>query len=134
MNPSVEKHEKSSYMRRPSYQAYEILRFAFTIAPILAGLDKFFNFLTVWEQYLSHSFDVFDNPARTMLSVGAVEIFAGIFVWFKPRVFAYVIALWLLGIIINLLILGKYYDIVLRDVVLFLGAVALARLSQEYAP
>ncbi len=66
-----------------------------------------------------------------MLVVGAIEIIAGIGVLLKPQVFAYVVALWLLGIIINLLLLGQFYDIALRDFGLLLGALALGRLSQS---
>lgn len=123
---------KECCLHKPSYQAFQILRFAFTVAPILAGLDKFFNFLTNWEQYLSAPFNVFGNPLTTMMVVGVVEIIAGILVWFKPRIFAYVVSLWLLAIIVNLLIIGNFYDIALRDLGLLLGSLALARLSQEY--
>lgn len=126
------KLEKECCLHKPSYQAYQILRFAFTVAPILAGLDKFFNLLTHWEQYLSSPFNVFGNPHTTMMVVGAIEIIAGILVWVKPRIFAYVVSLWLLSIIINLLILGNFYDIALRDLGLLLGSLALARLSLEY--
>ncbi|MFC2049195.1 hypothetical protein ACFLR2_00785 [Chlamydiota bacterium] len=125
-----EKNEKCG--REPSYQAFQILRFAFTIAPILAGLDKFFNFLTNWTQYLSSPFDVFGAPHTTMMVVGVIEIIAGILVWVKPKIFAYVVAAWLLAIIINLLILGRFYDVALRDLGLLLGALALARLSVQY--
>src|SRR2546423_12351542 len=104
------KFQKETY-KKPSYQAYQILHIAFTIAPILAGLDKFFNFLTIWEQYLSSPFNVFGNPSTAMMVVGVIEIIAGIGVWFKPKIFSYVVALWLLGIIINLLVLQNYYDI-----------------------
>ncbi len=121
-----------SYCREPSYQAYQLLRFVFTVAPILFGLDKFFNFMTNWEQYLSSPFNVFGNPHTTMLVVGVIEIIAGIGVWLKPKIFAYIVALWLLAIIINLLFLQHYYDVALRDVGLLFGALALGRLSQTY--
>ena len=124
--------QRDNLHKKPSYQAYQILHFAFTIAPILAGADKFFNFLTHWEQYLSAPFNVFGNPHTTMLVVGVIEIIAGIGVWFKPKIFAYIVALWLLGIIVNLLILNSFYDIALRDFGLLLGALALARLSTKY--
>lgn len=116
----------------PSYQAYTILRFAFTIAPILAGLDKFFNFLTDWTQYLAEPFNVFGDAYATMMVVGVIEIIVGILVWIKPRIFAYVVAIWMLAIIINLLMLSGFYDIALRDFGLMLSALALGRLSQEY--
>lgn len=128
VNGSVQKEE--CCIKNPNYQAYQILRVAFTIAPILAGLDKFFNFLTQWQQYLSAPFNVLGDSPTTMLVVGVIEIIAGIGIWLKPKIFAYIVALWLLFIIINLLILGNFYDIALRDLGLLLGALALARLSQ----
>lgn len=119
-------------LKKPSYQAYQLLHIAFTIAPIVAGLDKFFNFLTRWDQYLAGPFDVFGNPSTTMMVVGIIEIIAGIGVWIKPKIFSYVVALWLLGIILNLLVLQNFYDIALRDLGLLLGALALGRLSVNY--
>lgn len=118
----------------PSLQAYWLLHVAYTIAPIVAGLDKlFFNYLTNWSQYLSSAFTIIGTSHTTMMIVGAIEIIAGIGVWVKPKIFSYVVALWLLAIIINLLILGKFYDIALRDLGLLLGALALGRLSCQYA-
>ena len=67
-----------------------------------------------------------------MLIVGMIEIAAGIIVAFKPRIGAYIVALWLAGIIVNLMLIPGYYDIALRDFGLFLGALALGRLSAEY--
>lgn len=125
--------EKEACCKEPCYQAYQILRFTFTIAPILAGLDKFFNLLTHWEQYLSAPFNVFGDSHMTMMVVGAIEIIAGIGVWFKPQIFAYIVALWLLGIIINLLLLHNFYDVALRDLGLLLSALALARLSHKHS-
>ncbi|HET6568765.1 MAG TPA: hypothetical protein VFG50_12430 [Rhodothermales bacterium] len=119
---------------RPARQAYQILHIAFIIAPIIAGLDKFFNILVDWSQYLAPFIGDIISPAIFMSIVGVVEIVAGIGVAVKPRIFSYVVAAWLLGIIINLLILGDYYDIALRDLGLFLGALALARLSGVYGP
>lgn len=123
---------KENLWNKYSYQAYLILLFAFTVAPILAGLDKFVNLMTNWEQYLSPHFNLLRNAHLTMVVVGIVEIIAGVGVWLKPKVFSYVVAIWLLGIIINLLLLGHFYDIALRDLGLFLGALALGRLSQKY--
>ena len=119
----------------PAYQAFWILRFGFTVAPILAGLDKFLHLLVNWDQYLP---GVVANaspvpPHTLMLGVGVIEIVAGIGVWLKPRIFAYVVAGWLAVIIINLLLIPGYFDIALRDFGLLLGALALARLSQQYA-
>jgi uncharacterized membrane protein YphA (DoxX/SURF4 family) len=118
----------------PSYQAYKILHLAFVVAPIVAGLDKFFHLLVNWDQYLPQSINnlVGGHGHELMIAVGVIEIVAGIGVAFKPKVFAYVIAAWLLLIIINLLMIPGYYDIALRDFGLLLGALALARLSHEF--
>ena len=118
----------------PSYQAYQILRLGFTVAPILAGADKFLHLLTDWDKYLAPSVNAMMGGygRQFMLAVGVIEIVAGIGAFFKPRIFGYVLAAWLLGIIVNLLMLGSYYDIALRDLGLCLGALALARLSAEY--
>lgn len=116
---------------KSSYQAYQILHIAFTVAPIVAGLDKFFYYLTNWQQYLAPSFNILGNAHTTMLVVGIIEIIVGIGVWVKPKIFSYVVALWLLGIIVNLLALHNFYDIALRDFGLLLGALALSRLSSK---
>jgi hypothetical protein len=116
------------------YQAYQILHVAFVVAPTIAGLDKFFHVLVNWDQYLA------PQLARVlpmsghgfMLLVGVVELVAGLLVALKPRVGAYVVAAWLAGIIVNLLILGSFFDVALRDLGLLLGAVALGRLSEVY--
>jgi hypothetical protein len=113
-------------------QAFQILRIGFTVAPILAGLDKFFDVLVDWDKYLSPMANnvLGGHGHQFMLVVGVIEIIAGIGVFLKPRVFAYVVAAWLLGIILNLLSIPGYYDIALRDLGLLLGALALGRLSQ----
>src|SRR5213075_485272 len=100
------------------------------VAPIVAGVDKFFHLLTNWDKYLSPRFaDLLPfAPHSLMLVIGGVEIFAGLIVAFAPRIGAYVVALWLVGIIVNLLALGAYYDVALRDLGLCLGAIALGRL------
>ena len=119
----------------PAYQAYWILKFAFTVAPIVAGLDKFFGLLVNWNQYLPAFVNrmVGGQGQSLMYLVGVIEIIAGLGVWFKPRIFAYVVAAWLLLIIANLLMIPGYFDIALRDLGLALGALALGRLSQEYS-
>jgi hypothetical protein len=118
----------------PSYQAYQILHLAFTVAPIVAGLDKFFNLLVNWEQYLPPFVNNLTggHGHELMLAVGVIEIVAGLGVWFKPKVFAYVVLAWLLLIVINLLMIPGYFDIALRDFGLSLAALALARLSNEF--
>jgi uncharacterized membrane protein YphA (DoxX/SURF4 family) len=131
-------HETSMSARSlrtdPAYQAFTLLRIAFTVAPIAFGLDKFFNGMVDWEKYLApwinrlmpgtgHSF---------MLFVGVVEIVAGLVVALKPRYGAYLVAAWLAGIVVNLLTYSGYYDIALRDFGLLLGALTLGRLAVRY--
>jgi len=116
----------------PAYQAYQILHIAFIVAPIVAGVDKFLGILTDWTQYLAPMFANAFGAGAFMVVVGVIEIVAGIGVALKPRIFAYVVAAWLVGIIFNLLILGDYYDVALRDLGLALGALALGRLSMVY--
>ena len=120
----------------PAYQAFVIMRVAFTVAPILFGLDKFFNVMVDWEQYLAPWInDIVPGSASTAMHlVGAVEIVAGIFVFIKPRYGAYVVAAWLAGIILDLLTYSGYYDIALRDFGLMLAALTLARLASVYDP
>ena len=119
----------------PGYQAYQILHFGFTVAPIVAGLDKFFGLLVDLDQYLPSFVNnmVGGQGHALMYVVGLIEIVAGLGVWFKPRIFAYVVAAWLLLIIANLLLIPGYYDVALRDLGLALGALALGRLSQQYS-
>jgi len=119
----------------PGYQAYRILRFGFTVAPIVAGLDKFFGLLVNWDQYLPSLVNnmVGGHGHSLMYGVGVIEIIAGIGVWFKPRIFAYVVAAWLFLIIADLLLIPGHFDVALRDLGLALGALALGRLSHEYS-
>jgi hypothetical protein len=118
----------------PAYQAHQILHVAFVVAPVVAGLDKFFNLLVNWEQYLPSFVNkmVGGHGHELMLVAGVVEIIAGLGVWFKPKFFAYVVSAWLLMIVVNLLMIPGYYDIALRDFGLALGALALGRLSQKF--
>lgn len=116
-----------------SRQAYQILKFGFTVAPILAGLDKFTNLLTNWSQYLSPIIAHIIPANIFMPIVGVVEIGAGILVAVKPRIAAYIVSLWLILIIVNLLMIPGYFDVALRDLGLALGALALGRLSEEFA-
>lgn len=118
----------------PRYQAYSLLRLAFTVAPIAFGLDKFFNVLVDWPIYLAPWInDIAPGSGQDfMYVVGAVEILAGISVALKPRYGAYVVAGWLAGIIITLLTYSGYYDIALRDFGLLLAALTLGRLASVY--
>jgi hypothetical protein len=119
----------------PGYQAFQILRTGFTVAPIVAGLDKFFHLLVNWDQYLPGFVNNLTggHGHELMLAVGVIEIVAGLGVAFKPRLFAYVVSAWLLLIVVNLLMIPGYFDVALRDFGLSLAALALARLSKEYA-
>jgi hypothetical protein len=112
------------------------LRVAFAAAPILFGLDKFFDVMVNWEIYLAPWINdiVPGNAAEAMYAVGVIEVIAGIAVALKPRYGAYLVAAWLGGIIVNLLTLSGYYDIALRDFGLLLGALTLARLASRYDP
>ena len=117
-----------------SYQAYRLLQLGFVVAPILAGLDKFFHVLVDWDKYLPGVVNtaVGGYGHQLMMAVGVIEIVAGIGVALKPRIFAYVVALWLAAIIVNLLMIPGYFDVALRDVGLMIGALALGRLSHDF--
>lgn len=128
----------------PAFQAYLILRAAFVAAPILFGLDKFFNWMTPWSKYLWVGI-VHHLPwsaQHIMDIVGVVEITAGLLVLLVPRLAPYVVAAWLAGIVTDLVIQSisigghtrVFWDIALRDFGLMLAAIALARLAAVYAP
>lgn len=120
--------------RRAARQAFLLLRTVFTVAPVLFGLDKFVEVLTDWERYLAPQInDLIPGSAhQAMLVVGVVEIVAGILVAVLPRIGGYVVAAWLAGIIVNLLLIGDYYDVALRDFGLLVAALALARLATTF--
>lgn len=119
----------------PAHQAFRTLRFAFTVAPIVMGLDKFFNLLVNWPHYLATPISQIlpVSPAMFMQAVGVVEIIAGLIVAFYPIVGGWVMATWLWAIILNLVLLPGHYDVAVRDFGLSLGAVALARLAAAFA-
>jgi len=110
---------------------YWLLRIVFGAVPIVAGLDKFTNLLTNWEQYLS-PFASRLVPATTFMHVvGLVEIAAGVLVLSKlTRIGAYVVALWLCAIALNLLTTGHFFDVAVRDLVMASGAFTLAKLAE----
>ena len=120
--------------RDPRYQAFALLRLAFTVAPIAFGLDKFFNVLVHWPNYLAPWInDIAPGSGQDfMYLVGGIEILEGLLVAIKPRYGAYVVAAWLGGIIVDLLTYSGFYDIALRDFGLFLAAMALWRLAAVY--
>ncbi|WP_372789784.1 hypothetical protein [Paraconexibacter sp.] len=122
--------------RDPRYQAFALMRLAFTIAPIAFGIDKFANVLVDWPTYLAPWInDIAPGTGQEfMYFVGVTEIIAGLAVALKPRYGAYVVAAWLAGIVINLLTYSGFYDIALRDFGLMLAAVTLGRLASVYDP
>ena len=126
-------------LKDPAYQAYKLLHVGFTVAPLVAGLDKFFDVLVNWDAYLAPVAQrvLAGHGHAFMHVVGVVEIIAGIGLALRPRVFSYVVAAWLLGIIVNLLLIPPsnplpHYDVALRDLGLLLGALALGRLSERF--
>jgi uncharacterized membrane protein YphA (DoxX/SURF4 family) len=140
LDPPADAEFPSTFSERlkgdPAYQAFLLLRIAFTVAPIAFGLDKFFNVLVDWNVYLAPWInDIVPGTASTAMHlVGVVEIVAGIVVALKPRYGAYLVSAWLGGIIVDLLTYSGYYDIALRDFGLMLGALTLARLASKYDP
>ena len=120
----------------PGAQAFMLLRIAFTVAPILFGIDKFAEVLNDnWTAYLATEYnDIIPGSAETaMYIVGVVEILAGLIVFVVPRFGGLLVAGWLAGIIVSLLLVGGYGDIALRDFGLLIGALALSRLASAYS-
>src|SRR5579875_1475842 len=134
----------SENLSDPAYQAYLVLRTTFVVAPILFGVDKFFNWMTFWPKYLWVGFPHFlsVSPQSFMYGVGVIEIVAGLGVLVLPRLAPYVVAGWLGGIITNEIIksiaigghTAVFWDIALRDFGLMIAALALARLAAKFAP
>jgi hypothetical protein len=120
----------------PAHQAYAVLRTAFVVAPIVFGLDKFPNLLVQWDHYLAPvlSRPLPVTPHQAMYAVGVIEVVAGLVVAFHPRLGAIVVAGWLGGIIVDLLLIPGFYDVALRDFGLLLAAVALQRLATRFDP
>jgi hypothetical protein len=127
-----------SRRKDPAFQVYTLLRIGFVVAPILFGLDKFFNWTVDWTQYLAPWInDIVPGSAQDfMYFVGGVEIAAGLLVLVAPWIGGFVVAAWLGGIVVNLLTVNppEYYDIALRDFGLFLAALALGRLALAFRP
>lgn len=133
---SHDMHDVAAITRaEPAHQAYLALWITFIVAPLLFGLDKFAGVLTAnWEGYLAPWINdiVPGSASDAMLMVGGIEILAALLVAFAPRVGGYVVAVWLAAIIVNLVSMGEFYDIALRDLGLLVGAVAMARLATTY--
>jgi hypothetical protein len=126
---AVPYQSRGQHLASPQHQAFLLLRTAFTVAPVVFGIDKFFGLLTDWDRYLAPAVDglVPGTAHQMMLVVGLVEIVAGILVAVRPRIGGYVVAAWLAGIIGNLLLVPGFYDVALRDFGLLLAALALSR-------
>lgn len=124
--------EKTTRQADSVQNAFQVLRLGFTVAPILFGLDKFFNVMTDWTGFLPEFVTDTVSGTAVMAVVGVVEIAAGVGVWLRPRIFAYVVAAWLGLIIVTLLIAGGFLDVALRDLGLLLGAVALGQLAVDH--
>ncbi|HWV27288.1 MAG TPA: hypothetical protein VNZ66_08695 [Aeromicrobium sp.] len=118
---------------RGADEAFLLLRTVFTVAPILFGIDKFAQVLSDWDFYLAPWInDIVPGDAHdAMMIIGVIEIVAGVLVAVAPRIGGYVVALWLAGIIVDLVTLGDFYDVALRDFGLLVGALALARLAAD---
>ena len=137
MHPPVTSQLSTTWDRalhEPAYSAYVLLHIGYVVLPLWMGLDKFFNGLTDWPHYLAPWIvNLLPFSAQTaMYVVGVVEVVAAILVAIKPRYASYVVALWLGGIILNLLTYSGFYDVALRDFGLLVGALALARLAWAY--
>lgn len=120
----------------PAFQVFWALRIGFTALPILMGADKFAHVLTNWDHYYAPRLNWLLPGSMTvhqaMYVVGIIEIVAGLVVLALPRIGSFVVAAWLVGIMIDLLALGHYGDVALRDFGLFLAALALARLAHAF--
>lgn len=114
-------------------RAFFLLRTVFTVAPILFGLDKFAQVMTDWDMYLAPWINgiIPGDAHQAMLLIGVIEIVAGVIVAVAPRFGALIVAAWLAGIIVNLVSMGAFYDVALRDFGLLVGALALAALAWD---
>ena len=121
-------------LANPAFQAFTLLRIGFTVAPIVFGIDKFLDWLVDWRIYLAPEINdlVPGNAHQALLAVGVIEIVAGLVVAVRPKFGGYLVAAWLTGIIISLLLQADFYDIALRDFGLLLGALTLARLATAF--
>jgi uncharacterized membrane protein YphA (DoxX/SURF4 family) len=130
-SPSATAPATTAAPDRGAREAFLLLRTVFTVAPVVFGLDKFTNLMTDWTQYLAPWIDglVPGTAQQAMYAVGVVEVLAGLLVAVRPRWGAPVVALWLAGIIVNLVTLGEYWDVALRDFGLLVAALALWRLA-----
>jgi uncharacterized membrane protein YphA (DoxX/SURF4 family) len=130
MNGTAESKEVAE--RKLVESVWWTLRMSFGLVPFLAGLDKFFNLLTFWPKYVAPSIAsaLPISPQHFMYVAGIIEIVAGLAMLLSPwtKTFGYVIAAWLAGIALNLIV-GGVYDVAVRDLVMAVGAISLARLT-----
>ena len=131
LHPTSAGHSARAQVGDPAFQAFTLLRIGFTVAPILFGLDKFLDWMVDWRIYLAPELDdlIPGSAHQAMIAIGVIEIVAGLVVALRPKWGGYLVAAWLAGIIVNLLVLGDFYDVALRDFGLLLGALTLARLA-----
>ncbi|AIY02718.1 hypothetical protein ART_3119 [Arthrobacter sp. PAMC 25486] len=127
-------HALSRAKADPTYGAFLLLWLGFIAIPLIMGLDKFFNVLTTWENYLAPWIENISpfSAHGTMIVIGIVEVIAAILMVLRPRYAAWVVSIWLLGIVVNLLTYSGFYDVALRDFGLMVAAVALALLARTY--
>lgn len=118
----------------PVYGAFVLLWLGFIAIPLIMGLDKFFNVLTNWENYLAPWIENLSpfSAQGTMMAIGVVEVIAAIAMIVRPRYAAWIVSLWLAGIVINLLTYSGFYDVALRDFGLMVAAIALGLLARGY--
>ena len=117
-----------------TYKVQKVLKYTYGLVPIVAGLDKFTNLLTDWEDYLSASVvNLLPFSAGTFMAiVGIIEIAAGVLVLVRPRIGGYTVMAWLIAIALSLILGGHYFDVAVRDLVMAIGAFALAKLSSVF--
>lgn len=132
--PAGEGVARAGRLDDPAFQGYALLRVGFAVAPILFGLDKFLDWLVDWRIYLAPEVNdlIPGNAHQAMLAIGVIEIVAGLVVAVRPKFGGYLVAAWLGGIIVNLLVQADFYDVALRDFGLLIAALALARLATAF--
>jgi uncharacterized membrane protein HdeD (DUF308 family) len=124
-------NETKTYFMATVKQLSQTLKVTFGIVPIVAGLDKFTNLLTHWSDYLGNNKSMLPmDPETFMKVVGVIEIIAGIIVFTRTVVGAYIVMIWLICIAIQLLVGGHYFDVAVRDLVMAVGAYTLAQLAR----
>ena len=126
---------ENTLTKQSLYPTITLMKFTFGLVPIVAGLDKFTDLLTHWEQYLSPStVDMLPfTPHTFMMIVGVVEIIAGIIVLLRPAIGGLIVAAWLTLIALSLIVGGAFLDVAVRDLVMAVSAFSLARLSKLIA-